>query len=775
MPARACFVRNVVIPVAAALTTGTVNQMVPRVPRAFWLISIGLLLICYPAFDYAVLHHRGVDFLPYVAMRIERAHVLVLGAALIFMAYATSQKGARPVATAFAAFNWQWAAVLVVAFASMRILADKIQPDPFRTSLWQEYTAFILGRRTENMGTHPLFQPDTYLPPLYHLPFKILNDEIVQLLAVILCWTAPLLILLYTLRKVGLDAVTSFLVVLLTSFIGQNYLQGYMLAPNPFTYYNTLDFRMTVIPCAALMVYFSTAGRWFTAGLFSGLAVVSHIKFGFRVWLMTTFILGVLAVLDRLRDGLSLRAIARFQIGFFMVFAGVLRPVVRALHAFDHVNEPKSPEMISPLGVLIKNEPDDWLLLYQPAAFLIVNVVFCIAAIMLCIWLVKREDQGSASRVARVGALASGFALCMLGIEVLFEKFGMTFLPWQISLTYLLNRPWDLLWVAPLALTLTGSVVLLNGRFKGAFFNGLITSVLAAYFGLQLHNAIASPQGLRTLVATWASPAAVLDYSVLTICSAAAHEHQQARSAAVAALRGNDLPQFEAAISRMRSSFPSGLTEGPLLRTDLEADNLVALEDMRKGDYSAAFAKLRAQDAEIQRLSPAEHPWSGDLEWECAPSQKTGTTGWRSIVLPWNDFDQALTWVAAHAPPGTGLIHPASLPAVAALSDHPSFWLTKFDSHSMYLYPAYYPFGLHRLDLIGGPGALELSPGFRSGDPGENGRRFFLGLKAEDFSHIQARYRAYHFILTERDHRLDLPLLFSNSSFAIYRCCSQDH
>lgn len=746
-----------------------------RLPLVIWPIAMGLLLIAYVILDQAVLRHAGRDFFAYVTIGLERSHVIVLGAALVFLGYATTASGERKVTEIVSKFGWWWAAILVVAFASLKIFSVKIQADPFETTLWQEYTAFILGLRPENINVHPLFHHDAYVPPLYLLPLGILDSAVVQSSAVALCWITPLVVLLYTLRNLHFNALTSALIVIFTSVIGQSHLQEYLLAPHPFTYYDTLDFRMTVIPCVAFMAYFLTSRRWLLGGLFAGLAVVSHVKFGLRVWMLTTFIFAALAVLDRLRGSpIDFRALGRFQIGFVVVFAGTLWSIVRALHAFDHVTEPRAVELISPLGWMIKNEPDDWLLLYQPNGFLIGVVLLAVGAIVMCLWLARSDARPNVRGLAVIGVLASGFAVFMLGLEAIFEHWGLSFLPWQLSLAYLLNRPWDLLWVAPLSLLLTGTAALLDRRARGPLYYAVAISIVGAYFGLQLHDIAASPRGFRLFPEKWAPPAAAVDYSVLTICSPAANEHRRAQADAVAALMQNRLPEFDAAISRMRSAFRSAVAEDVRWpQTDLEADSLVAIREMRAGDYAAAFANLRTQDQYIQRLTPKDHPWSGDVDWRCAAGQETGAAKWQPVLLPWRDFDQALGWLAGHAAPGTGVIHPPSLPYVAAKSHHPSFWLTKLDSHAMYLYSAYYPFGLERLNLVSGPDALELAPGFRFGDPGETGRIFFHTLKADDFSDIRNRYNAYRFILAESDQRLDLPLRFSNGSFAVYECCSK--
>jgi hypothetical protein len=745
-----------------------------QLPPAIWPISIGLLLIAYVIFDRAVLRHSGQQFLPYTIAGLERTHAALLGAALVFMGYAITARGARRVHDIGSKFDWRWAAILVVAFASLNIVIARIQADPFGTTLWQEYADFILGRRPENFNVHPLFHPDTYVPPLYLLPVKILNSPLVQVSAVALCWITPPVVLLFILRRLEFDALTSALIVMLTVGLGQRYLQEYMLAPQPFTYYDTIDFRMTVIPSLAFMAYFIVARHHFIAGLFAGFALVSHLKFGFRAWMLTTFVFGALAIFDHLRGrAIDFRALLRFQIGFLLVFAGSLWSVLRALHAFDHVSEPRATEVISSLGWMIKNEPDDWLLLFQPKPFMVGVVLLAVGAIVVCLWLARSDSRPNVQKLALIGLAATGFAVFMLALEVIFEKWGLSLLPWQLSLAYLLNRPWDFLWVPPLSLALAGGAALLYRRTRGLLYYTMAISIVGAYFAQQIHDAVAAPGGPRLIAPKWQPPAAIVDYSVLTICSPAADEHRQARADATAALMQRQFPEFEAAIARMRSAFRSAVGEqGSWPRTDLEADNLVAIRDMREGRYAAAFANLRAQDREIQRVSPQDHPWPGDIDWFCAPGQKPGV-GWRTVVLPWDDFDEALGWIARHVPAGTGVIQPPSLPYVVARSDHPSFWQTKSDSHLMYLYSAYYGFGLNRLNRLAGPGALEYSPGFRFGDPGERARKFYRALTAEDFSAIQHDYAPYRIILVEADQTLDLPLLFSNHSFAVYECCSE--
>jgi len=743
--------------------------------RALWPTCIGTIMVCYALFDYAVLHHAGTAFYPYATIGLERTHVAALGSALIFIGYVFTPAGGRRLALIFSQFGWQGATLLVLAFASLKFFAETIRLNPFESSQWQEYTGFIVGRRPENIGAHPLFQTDVYLPPLYLLPFDILKAPVVQIAAVVLCWVTPLIAMLHTLRKLGFDALTAAFVVMFASYLGQAWLQLYMLAPNPFYYYGAIDFRMTVIPCLALMAYCMAARRWLLAGLFAGLTVVSHIKFGLRAWVLVTILMTAFIVARRWRrQGLQLGTFIRFQAGFSIILAPTLFSVMRALHAVAQLQGPRAAELISPLGWLIKNEPDDWLLLYQPANFLTGIVLLAIAAILLCLWLGRRGSDETYRRLAWIGALSSAFALVMLAVETCFELWGLSVLPWSVSLALLLDRPWEFLWVAPLALGIMGGALLFNHRPRGVVAYAILALILGGYFGKQLQRIATSAQGFHPLVTERLAPAAALDYSVLTICSLHADEHARAKAEAIASLLQADAPHFEQAVARMQAIYRNSVGgNSSIPRIDLEAENLLAIAAMRAGKYAAAYAGLRAQDDEIHRLTPSEHPWSGDVQWVCDRDAKADTVRWETVLLPWPDLDEALVWIARHAPAGVGVIQPPSLSYVTSESKHAALWQTKFDSHAMYLYVDFYRLGLNRLNLVAGPGALEFSPGFRYGDPGEAGRRFFRALQPNDFSEIQRQYPAFRLILTEATQHLDLPLLFSNRTFTVYRCCSR--
>jgi hypothetical protein len=206
----------------------------------------------------------------------------------------------------------------------------------------------------------------------------------------------------------------------------------------------------------------------------------------------------------------------------------------------------------------------------------------------------------------------------------------------------------------------------------------------------------------------------------------------------------------------------------PKLVSDPEADNLKAMFEFRTNDYAAGFATLLAQNELVLNPAPNTPGWLGDVNWECPANMPSGSIAFRRVYLPWKDFDEATAWIAKNTSPHSRVINMPSLTPVMARTKRVSFWETKIDTHPMYSFPGYYGIGLDRLEAIAGPNTIELTPGFRYGDPGESGRRGFLSLKREDFERISATYGPYQYILTERQHRIDLPLVYSNGSFAVY-------
>lgn len=674
--------------------------------------------------------------------------------------------------------TWKSSTLFIVVFSAISLYANKVEITPYLSTETLEFEYFVIAFMSGYSDLHPLLGP-IYRPLAFLLPFDLLNSEIVHIISAYASIAIPPTILLFIMRGLGLSPLTSLAIVVVTWFSGRYGFDAYTLKPNPFTIYDSSNFRMLMPTAFAGIIYFLIKRRWVLAGLCLTLASASHPKFGVRLCELLAFIFVVLHFFPGLlpsKQRISWGDASRFFGIFAVTFAPLAYDLVKASGYFNHLDAPRADGLISPLGWLIKNEPDDWLFLYMPDKSIAVALVLGLVTIMACAWATfrLRQSNPTLAAVGAVGLLANCFALFMHVAEIAFEQWGLSQLPWKLTLTLILTRAWDFLWVAPLTVAIVGVLLAFHYLASKRFFHhALIICTIISAITL-LVPLVSAEHKDRLTVQNKFFPKAFADYSVLTVCSADGGEHAKAKADALVALRNGDSPGFQAALTRMRAIFSNvarDLAVGP--GEDIEADTLAIVYAMRQGDYSGAFALLRRQDERIRQLSPDSHPWSGDVAWLCQPGQRPGTY-WQVVNQPWNDYEEALGFLTKEMPADTGLFQLPSASMVIAWTKRAAFWETAFDSHAMYMYPTYYGIGLNRLNALAGEGALETSPGYRFGDPRENGRTFFLSRTAEDFARLQAKYPNYKYILTEVGHNLPFPRLYSNATFVVYACCQPE-
>lgn len=658
--------------------------------------------------------------------------------------------------------------ILVSVFAVFAVWARKIELYPFNYN--QEYAALVVGRLPENIGQHLLFYSDSFVPLLHYLPYSLLSNEVFVIVMVFTMAAAPWLLLLLTLRKLQFPPLAAMFAAIATFYIGLNYTLDYMQEPNPFMIFRYVNFRMIIFPIFGVFIYLCATCRWFLAGLAMGLLAASHAKFGAKVWLLSTLILVLFAVWrNALQTKLSWKDIGFVQIGFVATFSFTAWQLIHASVYLSHLRAPRASELISPFGYLRKNEPDDWLFLFNSPKQIYGAFILAAAAALLSLWLSLHGKGVALKRLAIIGLVSNGVALSAAAFEVWFEKFGMSLLPAHAMLKVFLLRPWDFLWVAPLTLGILGSLFFALQPRK-PIGNWIAVAILAICGIGSIRDLIHASAPWEPLDRVEHTVSAIPNYSTLTVCSSLADEHARAKKAAIQALWNRDRVGLNSALAKMNETFRSANNGRlPKLTSDPEADNLQAIFEFRMDDYAAGYAILLLQNKVILSQAPNVQGWMGDVNWECSAEVPTGSIGFRAVVKPWKDFDEATAWIAKNTLAHSRVIHMPSLTPVIARTKRASFWETKIDSHPMYSFPGYYGIGLDRLEAIAGPNSIELTPGFRYGDPGETGRRAFLSLKREDFERINAKYGSYQYILTERQHWIDLPLVYSNDSFAVYR------
>lgn len=660
------------------------------------------------------------------------------------------------------------ASLFVVAiFTAAAVWARQIQLKPF----WyhQEYSVLVFGRMPENIGQHPLFYSNSFVPLLHYLPYSLLRNEIFVVVAVFVMAAAPWLLLFLCLRRLSISPLAALLAVVVTFYVGTTYALDYLQEPNPFMIFRYVNFRMIIFPIVGLFIYFCATRRWLLAGLAMGLIGASHAKFGAKLWLLTTIIIVVLAIWRNAPlKRPNWRNICLLQLGFFAAFAFTAWQLVYASIHLAQLNGARASELISPFGYLLKNEPDDFLFLFNPSKQIYGAFILAATGALLSLWLTFYGRISALRELATIGLISNIVALLAFAFEAWFETMGMSLLPSATMLKVFLLRPWDFLWVAPLTLGVLGSLALsLQPRQPIGSLMAAVALAICATGSIQQLTSAPAPRSLVDRIEHTVS--AVPNYTRLTICSSLADQHKRAKEAGIRALWNRDRQEFDRAIEQMNLLFRQANNSFPKLNSDPEADNLRAMFDFRTGNYASGYAILLSQNALILNPAPNAYGWMGDVTWECNAYTTPESIGFQNVVKPWKDFAEATAWIEANAPARSRVINMPSLTPVMSRTKHVSFWETQIDSHPMYSFPGYYGIGLDRLEAIAGPNSIELSPGFRYGDPGEAGRQAFLSLTRENFKRISEKYGPYEFILTERQHRIDLPLVYSNESFAVYR------
>jgi hypothetical protein len=662
--------------------------------------------------------------------------------------------------------------VALIVFASLLLSVQQIQLAPHFFDLSQEYTALIFGKRPEILGLHPLFSSDSYQPLFYLIPWPLLKYPAFAMWATVICAIAPLVLLFLSLRQMSFSVRAGVSAIIITYSIGWLLSDRYLQLPNPFSFYNSVNFRMTVFPAFALFVVCCSLRRWILAGLLLGVVAVSHAKFGVRMWVLTDVLFVFFWLFPKFGiKWIGTKAFLGFQAGFLILFIGTAWHLFSWGNSFWHSAAPRVAELIPPLGFLIKNEPDDWLLLYLSPSVLFMTLALPAIAVGLSFHVMRGASAANLKRIAAIGLVSNLFALLATLGGLWLEYAGLSMLPPRFALTVVLIRPWDYAWIPVMTIGLIG-ILNLETRTTKPLRKSAVPLIatcclVAALVGACKRNGAHAP-----LVAEERLPDYSIDHAVLEICSDSQAAHSQAKVDALQAIWNMDLPRFLAASSAMSDAFKKATdhVSGWTMMEDPEALNLKAIFQMRVGKLSDGLLILRMQNQQIKSVKSPESVWQGDVIWGCAPASGASAT-FVPVRKSWSDFDKAAAWIDKHTDPSSRVIQMAPLTPVMARTKRVSFWENKIDSHPMYSFPAYYGIGLDRLAAIAGPSSNETTPGYRYGDAGEASRRFFLSLTRDDFARINQRYGRYEYILTEADHKTGLPLVYANETYAVFRCC----
>lgn len=642
-------------------------------------------------------------------------------------------------------------------------LAKGIVLQPYLTRDYEEYVIMDQYQRGDVSYIHPFYSPKNYILPGLKIPPALAFNPWFNFACAFFSAGLNLGVFLVFCRYIGLSALESMIASVFTLYFSEHVLfNGYPM-PNPFVVYGQYDTRMLVVPVAALGLYFFFRRSYIAAGLVFGLSAVLHIKFGLRffayvfscalLWNMAgLFFSGIKSL------RVPLKGFVLTCVFFLMTISTTLVQIVSTRNYFLTLHVPRAQELITPLAWLMKNEPDDWLISYLGMSGLL--QFFGVAALnaLLCGLIIKTagcaRSRVAAAVIFTANITASGFFLA----GVVFEKWFLSFLKPAASLSIVLLRFWDVMWVAGVCFWLAASMLFFDMAQKKLgnmqrYSRTLRVLLGAAVFLLVMISALRVHKHGGRMVSTGTLEASGYVYTAeyRQICDPdLAKKYKKTWESTLNAVRNNDGHMFEQNLSALQAMRFSGA----------DALNFIALRDFTAGNYGEALCELKAVDTQVDPVVS----WRTD-----GCGGQSGETRLVSVNIPLPDYQDAARWISRHLPRDAAVVNPPYLLAFNMFSRRIGFWDGKTDQHPMYMIPGYYTAGLHRLYLVAGKYTLETNPGFTFGDTGERGREFYLALTDRDFMNIKRQYPAYDYVLTEKNRSLGLSMLYENKTFAVYQ------
>jgi hypothetical protein len=666
--------------------------------------------------------------------------------------------------------------ILIILIATVMAGRKQFVLDPYKDFDSLAHVATITLFADVSKKIHPIYSENFYTPPALKLvPSSLLLNNGFHIFSAIVFLALTIGGIFILLRMNGFTTYQSIAMTLFSLYAGcllcHELFNIPLLGPSPFVSYQYYSIRVLVVPLSVFSLIFMINRHFFVGGLLVGLATFFHIKFGFRFFGLLFFSLLLWKFwgskrLEWPQKNLTWKNISAFVISWGGMFVITYAQILSGSRFLDTFDLPQSQTFISQLALLIKNEPDDYMIAYyfrdnRP----FIGFLMMAASIWLfCESIIRLSPRDQIKKFAVFCEIATLGALVFFGAGFLFESVLINWLPVSVSHPIMITRFWDLIWVVLLGFWITffPAITLFIGKILTIFYKPT-SSIGNCFFHLAMivflflnttifllnkdGKIIKEPQRKSEEVPFFKA-------RYVQICDPVTLEYNKAYRDAINSLKAKNHKRFRESVFRMDTifnEFKVNFNKPPFKNPD--SAYLIAINQSQNGSFAELINLSITQNKEIY--------W-----WNCSNSEP-GIHD-RSIQISNKDYVDATGWIKFNLPINQGVIQPPYLPQFTMFSQRIGFWDGKVDQHVMYLLKEYYGTGLHRLRSVAGPDSLTLEAGVQNGIIGPGSRKYFLSLVKQDIIKIRQNYPEYSYLLTENHRLLGYSKIYSNSSLALY-------
>ena len=669
--------------------------------------------------------------------------------------------------------------LVIVILGTLMAARKQFVIDPGELFLSYEYT-LVEGHEKTLGHIHPLFHKDAFAPAgLLLIPYSLHYSESFHVFSAVFSWVLVIALVFLIIRQAGFDYYSSIVLTMFVLFVGglaaDKIFNIPPLPPGPSAGFTNYNYRIPVMPLSLTSILLVFRGRLILSGILLGLASVVHIKYGLRVFglFMGCMMLWNLwgcrwANAPQLK--IPWRSVAGFGCIWMVMFVAWCLYILNSLHLFAELEVPRvATPFLSRLGWLIKNEPDDYMIsfhFHSDVPFF-AFLFLAIATIILC-ELIRRHMHDIKLKIMAVIMMLSVFiALLFFGYGFLFDTFLVDHLPLSWSTPLMLTRVWDLIWVVPTTFTIAVCSCFLlwadslDRKLQKPHFsirNLFLHAAFAVFVLLNIYIFVDKKEAsiFRNLHQD-SRPFLNISYSQICTEDTALYEKTLGRVWELAGKQNET--EFYDQLQILENIFDRTLKPVNIEETNnQDVENLRILHNLKSNRYSLAIQELLETDR--GRGGYSSYLWGCDEKGPGIRRQR--------VEIPFQDFIDVGQWISKNTPVDRGVIGPPYISRFAYYSRRVSFWDHKGDQHMMYMVKEYYPIGLHRLQALAGSYGVQMAPGFRFGEVGLRGRSYFLSLQQEDLHKIRKSYPHYDYLITENQALSGFPMLYANSSFAVY-------
>jgi hypothetical protein len=639
--------------------------------------------------------------------------------------------------------------------------------------------SMVEGHEKKLGHIHPLFRKDTFiLPILSIIPYSLHYNKGFHVISAVLFWILVIALVVWIIRQTGFDYYSSIILTMFVLFVGnlaaREMFDIPLLGPAPNIGYQSFTHRSLAAPLSLASILLAFRGRLILSGVLLGLTTVIHISYGMR---MFGLIMGCMMLwnlwgcywikVPQLK--IPWRSVVGFGCSWIVFFVATYFYIANSLKFSAELEIPASaPPLLSRLGWLLKNEPDDWLIsnYFRSGVSFFGFLFLTIATIILCEFLRRCAHDVKVKIMAVILMLSVFIVLVFFGYGFLFEIFLIDLFPLPLSTMHLMTRVWDLIWLVPMAFTMAVFSCLLwwtedlSQRFQSSPFairKIFLNMVFAGFVLLNLYIFVDKKDG-SIFKKMDRDELQSINWSYTQICTEDTALYEKTISRLWKHVAEEKEEKFYKQLQILENIFDRTLKPVKIEEiNNPDVKNMQILYNLKSHHYRLGLQELLEVDRDGDDSS---------YSWNC---DETGPGLHRRFVkIPFKDFYDISQWTRQNTPADRGVIAPPYFSKFDLYSQRVSFWDGKRDGHLMYVNKGYYPIGLHRLRALVGPYGLNIEPGFRYNMVGLRGRAYFLSLRREDLLKIRRSYPHYDYLVTENQALSGLRMLYSNASFAIY-------